>query len=381
MTKSNTIVVAGLVCLDIMPILLHTPVKELTELLRPGQLVKASGVNLNTGGAVSNTGLGLKVLGGEVCLMGRVGDDEFGRIVLNKFKEYGVDNCVKISPDSSTAYSVVLNVPGVDRIFIHDPGSNDTFGMEDLNMEQIRNASIFHFGYPSTMRRMYLNGGEECVRMFQTVKRFGVTTSMDMSMVDTTSEAARVDWRRFMRDILPYVDIFAPSVEELSYMIDPEGYEQLTAAADGSDITGTVSKEYIRTLADELISWGAKIALIKCGAPGMYLRTGSVSQMKALRTGMDINSLDWADVDCYEQSYDPGTMRSGTGAGDTSIAGFLLAVQRGYPWKRCLELAAAAGASCIRGYDSLSGLRPLDELNAQIERGWPKLKLYRGESN
>jgi sugar/nucleoside kinase (ribokinase family) len=63
-------------------------------------------------------------------------------------------------------------------------------------------------------------------------------------------------------------------------------------------------------------------------------------------------------------------VRSATGAGDTSIAAFLAAVLSGRQPADCLALASAEGACCVTAYDALSGLKPLDELEERIRRGW-----------
>ena len=66
-------------------------------------------------------------------------------------------------------------------------------------------------------------------------------------------------------------------------------------------------------------------------------------------------------------------MRSGTGAGDTSIAAFLTGVLRGYGPADCAALAAAEGACCVTAYDALSGIRPIEELMDRIRAGWPMM--------
>ena len=65
-------------------------------------------------------------------------------------------------------------------------------------------------------------------------------------------------------------------------------------------------------------------------------------------------------------------MLSGTGAGDTSIAAFLTAFMDGADPEDCLHLAAAAGACCVAGYDSLGELVPMEQLKARIAAGWEK---------
>ncbi len=81
----------------------------------------------------------------------------------------------------------------------------------------------------------------------------------------------------------------------------------------------------------------------------------------------------WGDLEFFEKSFVPDVILSGTGAGDTSIAAFLKAALDGYPPKRCVQLAAATGASCITAYDALSGLKSFPELIRRIGSGWEKV--------
>lgn len=157
---AGRIIVAGHICLDITPIFQSDRAQPLSQVLIPGKLVQMKDVNINTGGAVANTGLALKLLGADVELMGKVGDDEFGRIVLDRLRAYGVEEgSMIVSPDSGTSYSIVIAPPGTDRIFLHNPGANDTFRARDLDFAKIARADFFHFGYPPIMRHMYEDGG------------------------------------------------------------------------------------------------------------------------------------------------------------------------------------------------------------------------------
>lgn len=70
----------------------------------------------------------------------------------------------------------------------------------------------------------------------------------------------------------------------------------------------------------------------------------------------------------------PKRVRSGTGAGDSSIAAFLCACLRGYPAVECVRLAAAEGASCVEEFDALSGVKTLEELEEKIRGGWEQRK-------
>ena len=131
----------------------------------------------------------------------------------------------------------MLAFPGVDRIILHNPGANDTFCADDLPMDVIRESALFHFGYPPHMKRMFENEGAELIRMMRLVREAGTVTSLDMSMVDPKSEAGQVDWRSVLEKTLPYVDIFAPSVEELTFMLDRDAYRKIKAKSSDADFT------------------------------------------------------------------------------------------------------------------------------------------------
>lgn len=384
------IVVAGHACLDLTPAFADSTPRPLSEVLQPGKLLEMDGVTLAAGGCVSNTGLGLKKLGAEVDLMAKVGSDEFGGLLRQLYAAHGADGALIVSPQSRTSYSVVLAAPGVDRIFLHDAGANDTFCLEDLNFEKIGEAGLFHFGYPPLMKKMYEEEGEELVRIFAKVRSLGVPTSLDLAMVSPQSLAGRANWKRILQRVLPLVDCFVPSIEELCFMLDAPRYEEWQNRAKGGDVTQVLDVQRdIRPVAQQALALGAKVVLVKCGAPGMYLctaaepdllevgrrlfgtETGLCSQQ---RSGASAGQFvqQWAGQDCFEKSFRPEKVLSGTGAGDTSIAAFLKALTEGCSPAECLQLATATGACCVSAYDALGGLQSFEQLRRRIATGWPK---------
>ena len=151
----KTIVAAGHICLDITPVFpAHRTCGTVQELLIPGKLNQTEAADVHTGGSVANTGLALKLLGNEVRLLGKIGCDAFGAMVKTIMDGYGAGGLIE-DPHSATSYSVVLAAPGYDRIFLHDPGANDSFCQADIPDEALEGAALFHFGYPPLMRRMY----------------------------------------------------------------------------------------------------------------------------------------------------------------------------------------------------------------------------------
>lgn len=183
------VVVAGHLCLDIIPQFISDAGSDMGAYVAPGRLTDVGAVALSTGGAVSNTGINLHHLGVETRLMGKIGNDLFGRAILEIINSYHAKLAegMVIVPDEITASTIVINPPGVDRAFLHCPGANRTFGAEDIRYDLLQECKLFHFGYPPLMRRMYIEGGAELAKMYQRAKATGVTTSLDLAMPDRSS--------------------------------------------------------------------------------------------------------------------------------------------------------------------------------------------------
>ena len=369
-------VIAGHICVDFTPPMISPAAgtgRRIEDFLTPGKLVQVGPAYLHPGGVVVNTGLTMKFLGAEVTLMGKTGDDPLGHIIRDFLEGYDAAGGLIVDPAADTSYTVVLAPPGIDRVFLHNPGANDVFTASDIDYAACESALLFHFGYPPLMRRMYRDGGRELVEIFRRVKERGCLTSLDMAAVDETSEAGRADWDAILRETLPYVDFFMPSVEEVCFMVDRSRYHALQERAAGGDVTQILSiQEDVVPLAEHLMNMGCKVALIKCGAAGMYCRTAGTEAFDSLRALTGLKFEDFAGQSIYERSFVPEAVVSGTGAGDAAIGAFLTALMRGYPLKWCLHLAAAEGACCVAALDALSGLKTLDDLEAKINGGWAR---------
>lgn len=369
-------IAAGHICIDITPVINSEKIENITDILAPGGLVHVKEADIHTGGSVANTGLAMKILGGDVSLMGKVGKDEFGRMILNILEKYDAGSGMIVEEDASTSYSVVLAIPGIDRIFLHNSGANDTFSVSDLNMELIKEAQLFHFGYPPLMENLYKEDGKRLAELFETVKKTGVITSMDMAAVTEQSQAGLADWNIILEKTLPYVDFIFPSFEEICFMLDKEKYHMLLKRAAGKDITTILSiQEDVVPLAEVLLAMGVKFVVIKCGAAGFYYKAADKELFAKLQEHTDIDFSSFAGKEGFEKSYVPDDVISATGAGDTMIAAFLTAMIQGYSLERCLQLAAATGASCVATVDALSGLQTFDALIKKIDAGWQKQNL------
>ena len=369
---SKHIIAAGHICLDITPTFTNGYYRSIDEALYPGKLLEVGEAHISIGGSVANTGLALRLLGGDVRLIAKIGHDAFGELLLSRLQEYGKTEGIIRSNDVATSYSVVLAVPGIDRVFLHNPGANNEFFAEDIDAETLKNASLIHFGYPPLMRSMFTDCGAELERLMKKAKQCGCATSMDMAAVDADSEAGRAPWKRILERTLPFVDLFEPSAEELCSMLDPDRLSDWRRRAGARDVTMILKEEDIQALAERCIELGAGMVLLKCGAMGMFLKTGSKARLREMSLPLNLRPELWSQLSIFEPSYVPDAIISGTGAGDTSIAAFLLSVLNNENPDMALHLAAATGACCLGAYDALSGLKPITELKRRINGGWIK---------
>jgi sugar/nucleoside kinase (ribokinase family) len=292
--------------LDITPEFPQMYTNKIDNILSPGKLLNVGSVEISGGGSVTNTGLGMKILGADVSLMGKIGDDAFGDILTGIYRKYNAESSLIRQKDDSTSYSMVLAIPGIDRIFLHHTGANDTFCADDIRWEEVGEAALFHFGYPPLMRRMYEDGGVELEKIFAEAQQKGAATSLDLAAVDPDSAAGKADWIGILTRVLPQVDFFCPSIEELCYMLDPVRFAEWKKRADGRDVTEVLDLDTdIKPLADTCMKLGAKVLLVKCGAPGMYLRTSDEETLQKISGRLELNAAEWADQDFFEKSYVP----------------------------------------------------------------------------
>jgi len=314
---------------------------------------------------MSNTGLSLHRLGVPVRLVGKIGGDTFGRLIVELIERQGAGLARWIEPVQGevSSYTVVLNPPGIDRIFLHCPGANDTFTDADVPDSVLEGASLFHFGYPPLMERIYGDGGILLSRILSRAREHGALTSLDMSLPDPSSPSGRVDWDSFLNRVLPLVDCFVPSVEEFLFMADRPAFDRLAARGGGAAIISEIRFDDLEALSRKAMSRGPAVVLVKLGERGAYLRTGP----KVLE-GLE----GWEERELYSPVFSVPEVAGTTGAGDATIAGLLASLLKGLQPEEALEMAVAVGGCCVEALDASSGIRSWDETRARVRGGWRK---------
>ncbi len=367
------VVVAGHICIDIIPTIENRP-GSTGAFLQPGQLVNVGPAVMATGGAVSNTGLALHRLGVPTSLVGKIGDDLFGRAILDvlRSRDVSLADGMVVTDDAPSSYTVVINPRGMDRSFLHCPGANDTFGPEDIDVERLAGVSLFHFGYPPLMRRMYSDGGHELTALLHKVHSAGIATSLDLAHIDLGADAGRVDWHGLLRMALREVDLFVPSLDEVFPILQPERFRQAAESGSGN-FMHAVDTALLRELAGELLEMGVAVAYLKMGDQGIYLRTTADAERLRRMRSLPLSD-EWLGRELLAPAYAVDVVGT-TGAGDCAIAGLFAGIVRGQSPQEALCSGVAAGGANVEEADAISGVPEWDALQRRIERGWAKIPL------
>ncbi|HEU4754762.1 MAG TPA: carbohydrate kinase family protein, partial [Armatimonadota bacterium] len=259
------IVVLGNFVVDII----GRPIDRLPE---RGRLLLIDALETHVGGNGPNTAGALGRLGAPVAVAGRVGDDLYGRFLLEHLDGWGVHTgSVTRDPAHATGVTLVPVDSTGERSFLHHFGANAHFGAEDLDWDLIGGARHLHLTGFYVLPAL---DGEPAARVLAEARRRGLSTSVDVCW----DRSGR--WLELLRPCLPYTDLLMPSEEE------------------GRRLTGCDEPEQMAARLHEL---GGRTVVLKLGERGcLYSGPEGVFSVPAYRV----------------------QVRDTTGAGDCFCAGF-----------------------------------------------------------
>jgi sugar/nucleoside kinase (ribokinase family) len=291
-----------------------TPISHLPA---AGELVMADGMLLTIGGCAANTAVDLAKMEVDVAIAARVGADVFGRVVSDILRDAHVDvGCLKTSASAATSQTLIVNVQGQDRRFIHTFGANREFSAADIPLPMLDRVKVFYLG-----GYLALPGVTQAdlVPVFAAARARGVKTVLDIVV------PGKGEYLSQFERLLPYVDVFLPNQQE------------------GEIITGVKDPVAQAEIFQRL---GAGTTIITMGGDGAVL----VQQGLKLRAGIFTMPL----VDAC-------------GGGDAFDAGYIHGLLRGLSPEDCLRVASALGASCVRAIGSTPGVFTRAECEAFLE--------------
>ncbi len=269
-----------------------------------GQVEKLVGdYTLEMGGSCSIFACQAAKLGLRVGILGRVGTDRFGELILERLKESGVDcTHVVVDPDLKTGLTIAL-CKANDRAILTYMGGIDALTPADVSDDFLASARHLHHG--SYFLQSGLRPGIPAI--FARARQLGLSTSLD-----TNWDPAET-WGEELGSLLPLVDVFMPN--------EPEALR----IAHSSTVDVAL---------DRLNAFGAGLIAVKQGADGALVSDGR----RVLR-----------------QAVKPVSGGDSVGAGDSFDAGFLAGWLRGYSLEESLRIACACGHSVASQVGGLRG--------------------------
>ncbi|CAN6580456.1 unnamed protein product [Malus baccata var. baccata] len=112
-------------------------------------LAEAPGFLKAPGGAPANVAIAVARLGGKAAFVGKLGDDEFGHMLAGILKQYGVTGeGISFDQGARTALAfVTLRADGErEFMFYRNPSADMLLKPDELNIELIKSAKVFHYG-------------------------------------------------------------------------------------------------------------------------------------------------------------------------------------------------------------------------------------------
>jgi sugar/nucleoside kinase (ribokinase family) len=282
-----------------------------------GEIVSVDELVLNIGGGAANAAVDLARLGARAAICARVGDDVFGRFATETLVANDVDvAALTEDPQRATSQTMILNVRGEDRRFIHAVGANLGFTTADLDPILERPPRVLHIGYFLILPGLDADG---LAARFASARAQGTLTVLDVA---TPGPGNYLDP---LRIVLPHTDVFLPNTDEAALILGGES-DPVRQALEFRDL-------------------GARRVIVTCGD------RGAVSASEALRIRLGVYPVPFVD---------------GTGGGDAFAAGYIAGLLDDLPEADCLRLASAVGASCVRAVGTTAGVFTRPEADAFI---------------
>ncbi|WP_433475724.1 sugar kinase [Spirillospora sp. CA-142024] len=289
-----------------------------------GPLRHARSLDLGIAGAESNTAIGLCRLGGTAAWFGRVGDDEFGRLITTALAGEGVRlGHTVVDETAPTALLFKEHRSGtLTRVQYYRTGSaGSRLSPADVPHDLIRSARVLHVtGITAAIGDTARQALDDAI---ETARDAGVPVSLDLNYraaLWTPAEAGEC-----LHTLVKRADLVFATEQEARLVVP------------GEDPTG---------LATGLAALGPREVLVKRGAAG---------------------AVAFCDGRLHVQPAHRVPVVDPVGAGDAFAAGYLAEFVRGLPVAARLATATAAGAYgvTVRGdWEGLPSRADLDLLKA-----------------
>lgn len=291
-------------------------VMRVEKLPRPGETVLCPAYHLVAGGKGGNQTVAIAKAGAEVKLFGRIGEDEFGRILLGSLKESNLD-LVGVSFDKQLP-------TGCAAISVDAKGENMITVASGANLK-LKEAEIpdFLLGKGSTLLLQMETKAEENWKLIRRAKKFGAKVVLNLAPAYEIPE-----------DILENLDVLIMNQSEATTLGLYLGFEVISPTVVARRIAANYNITCIVTLGNQ----GAMASTLE----GTW-------EVKA----MEINPVDT------------------TAAGDAFVGVFTAGLDEGMDLPAALRRASVgSGLACLN-----SGAQSSLPTKDQIERNLAKVAI------
>ncbi len=280
---------------------------------RMGETVRGGGFCVNTGGKGANQAAAIAKLGGDIKLLGCVGADPYGEMLLSDLSRFGVQTGSAQTVDTPTGVALIT-VCGGDNCIILDAGANACMTPEVIDA----NAALFAWAdYCVLQLEIPL---ETVLHAARTAKKHGAKVVLNPAPMCPLPD-----------ELLTLVDLFVPNNSEAELFLGHpvEGIEGAKAAVA------------------EIRERGVPDVIITLGSDGCVYANGDTVQHHGI--------VDTPVVDA-------------TAAGDTFVAGVLVCLTEGKPMAEAVRFATHASALCVSRSGAMASVPTRDEVEAFMAR-------------
>tara|TARA_B110000014_G_scaffold256854_1_gene240559 strand:+ start:264 stop:1277 length:1014 start_codon:yes stop_codon:yes gene_type:complete len=179
-------------------------------------------VKYGAGGCAVNTAINLNSLGINCGVSAAIGKDLNGEFIIDQLKKRKIDTTNIIKTKNNTAITFAMISSNGKRRYLTNWGANDIFSIKDLVFSNIQKYSLIHLCGTFAMKTF---DGKQTLEFVKKIKKNKSKILISMDTIFNT----KVNCLKLIKDLFPYIDIFFPSIEELTLIT---GYNSIKKNID-----------------------------------------------------------------------------------------------------------------------------------------------------
>jgi fructokinase len=273
-----------------------------------------------SGGSAGNTVAGFTSFGGASAYIGKVADDQFGKIFKHDLLSLGVAfNTPPLQNAKPTGQAMIFVTPDGERTMCTYLGAGTLLNENDINEETIKQAKVLFL-------EGYLYDEEDAKKAFIKAAKIAEKNGVKVALTLSDANCVKRHLKDFISLVKNHVDIVFANEKEIKALYQTDDY----------------------SYAIDQARQDCKVAVLTRGSKGAFIVSGQA-----------LSKIDPVKVD---------NVLDTTGAGDQFAAGFLYGYLNGYGLEASGKLAAKAAGKIIQQL----GPRPLKPFSDLLTRNQTK---------